>query len=60
MMLGAAAAFPGLAAESPCYWGLPTLPEESLDSLVPTFGCHPLINLVACANRSTPPWAKGE
>jgi hypothetical protein len=37
----------GLAAQSRCFRGLPTLPEDSLDYLVSIFGWPPLVNLAA-------------
>ena len=46
-LLGAGVPFLGLAAETRCFRILPTLPEDSLDSLVSTFGWQPLVNLVA-------------
>jgi hypothetical protein len=46
-LLGAGVPFLGLAAETRCFRILPTLPEDSLDSLVAAFGWQPLVNLVA-------------
>jgi hypothetical protein len=46
-LLGAGVPLLGLAAETRCFRVLPTLPEDSLDSLVSTFGWQPLVHLVA-------------
>ena len=46
-LLGAGVPLLGLAAETRCFRVLPTLPEESLDSLLSMFGWRPLVNLVA-------------
>ncbi len=46
-LLGAGVPLLGLTAETRCFRVLPTLLEESLDSLVSTFGWQPLDNLAA-------------